>query len=172
MKFTSFVGIDISKKVFDLVLLDQGGKKEGHKQFTNNAKGMEQMESWLQKQVALSSVLFCMEHCGIYSLPLCVYLENSHLKYSLQPGLQIKRSMGIQRGKNDKADALSIARYAYLYRADIRCSQLPSEAILRLKELLSYRERLVKARVSIQTASKELSQVWSEHSPICDRKLS
>ncbi len=32
------------------------------------------------------------------------------------PTLQIKRSMEVVRGKNDKVDAARIAEYAYLYR--------------------------------------------------------
>jgi hypothetical protein len=38
------------------------------------------------------------------------------LNYILVPGLEIKRSMGIQRGKNDQIDAKKIAQYAYRRR--------------------------------------------------------
>ena len=58
--------------------------------------------------------------------------------YSLQSALQVRKSMGIQRGKNDKADAKVLARYAYLYRDEIKrqrppLSQLPSQTLLKVQ---------------------------------------
>lgn len=156
MEFTSFVGIDISKLTIDVALLDADGKHQGVKKFTNSKGGFEQMLAWLKSQSVLKECLFCLEHTGIYCLPICVFFEEVKLAYSLQPGLQIKRSMGIQRGKNDKADAQVIGKYAYLNRKDIQLYKLPSKIILKLKQLVSYRERLVKTKVALKTASKEL----------------
>lgn len=156
MEFTSFVGIDISKLTIDVALLDVDGKHQGVKKFTNSKDGFEYMSAWLESQSVLKECLFCLEHTGIYSLPVCVFFEEVKLAYSLQPGLQIKRSMGIQRGKNDKADAQVIGKYAYLNRKDIQLYKLPSKIILKLKQLVSYRERLVKTKVALKTASKEL----------------
>lgn len=156
MEFTSFVGIDISKLTIDVALLDVDGKHQGVKKFANSKSGFEHMYSWLGSHSVLKESLFCLEHTGIYCLPICVYFEEVKLAYSLQPGLQIKRSMGIQRGKNDKADAQVIGKYAYLNRKDIQLYKLPSKIILKLKQLVSYRERLVKTKVALKTASKEL----------------
>lgn len=156
MEFTSFVGIDISKLTIDVALLNVDGKHQGVKKFANSKSGFEHMYAWLGSHSVLKESLFCLEHTGIYCLPICVYFEEVKLAYSLQPGLQIKRSMGIQRGKNDKADAQVIGKYAYLNRKDIQLYKLPSEIILKLKQLVSYRERLVKTKVALKTASKEL----------------
>lgn len=162
MKFTSFVGIDISKKDFDVALLNTKGVLTGTKKFTNNSSGFKAMKDWVETYTSSKGLLFCLEHSGIYSLGICLFFEESGLKYSLQPGLQIKRSMGIQRGKNDKADAQMIGKYAYLNRNEIECYKLPSKAILQLKRLVSYRERLVKSKVALQTASKELKAFSDE----------
>jgi transposase len=156
MEFTSFVGIDISKLTIDVALLDIDGNHQGVKEFTNSKNGFEQMIRWLKNESTLIESLFCLEHTGIYCLPICVFFEEAKLTYSLQSGLQIKRSMGIQRGKNDKADARVIGKYAYLNRKDIQLYKLPSKVILKLKQLVSYRERLVKTKVALKTASKEL----------------
>lgn len=156
MEFTSFVGIDISKLTIDVALLDVDGRHQGVKKFANSKSGFEHMYAWLGSHSVLKESLFCLEHTGIYCLPICVYFEEVKLAYSLQPGLQIKRSMGIQRGKNDKADAQVIGKYAYLNRKDIQLYKLPSKIILKLKQLVSYRERLVKTKVALKTASKEL----------------
>lgn len=156
MKFTSFVGIDISKLVFDVALLDSKGAFLSSKQFSNTDSGFKQMLRWLNHLESMQDVLFCLEHTGVYCLPICVFFEDSALNYTLQSGLQIKRSMGIQRGKNDKADALVIGKYAYLNREEIVCSHLPSKSILKLKQLVTYRNRLVRSKVALKTASKEL----------------
>lgn len=156
MEFTSFVGIDVSKLTIDVALLDADGKLQDVNKFANGKDGFKQMVTWLKGQSKLKESLFCLEHTGIYSLPVCAFLEDANFAYSLQPGLQIKRSMGIQRGKNDKADAQVIGRYAYLNRKDIPLYKLPSRIILKLKQLISYRERLVKSKVALKTASKEL----------------
>lgn len=156
MKFCSFVGIDISKSVFDTVLLDAAGLSLSTNKFSNNKSGYRQMLRWLGKFVSSSETLFCLEHTGIYCLAVCSFLEESGLNYSLQSALQIKRSMGIQRGKNDKADAFMIGRYAYLHRDEIKCTKLPSKIILKLQQFVSYRDRLVKSKVAIKIAAKEL----------------
>jgi len=58
--------------------------------------------------------------------------------------------MGIARGKNDKQDAKRIAEYAYEKREKIKLYQMPSDTLLKLKRLLSYRERLVKERAAFK----------------------
>jgi len=156
MKFTSFVGIDISKKDFDVAILNNQGITLETQKFPNSVSGFERLSRWINKISRVEESLICLEHTGVYCLPICIYLEESGMKYTLQPGLQIKRSMGIQRGKNDKADAQMIGRYAYLNRNEIECYTLPSATLMKLKQLISYRERLVKSKVAIKTASKEL----------------
>ncbi|GGC16214.1 hypothetical protein GCM10011325_48760 [Dyadobacter sediminis] len=65
--------------------------------------------------------------------------------------------MGLQRAKNDKADAYMLARFAYLYRDEIKLSELPSQALLKIQHLLAYRQRLVKSKVALQIAAQELA---------------
>lgn len=169
MDFTSFVGIDVSKMTIDVSVVDLDGKHLGNKQFSNTKQGFKEMIKWLCQITNIDKPLFCMEHTGVYCLPICIFLEGNKLQYSLQPGLQIKRSMGIQRGKNDKADAMIIAKFAFLNRSDIRLYQLPSESILKLKNLLSYRDRLVRSKVAMKTSSKELKAFSSKdlHDLVC-----
>ena len=66
------------------------------------------------------------------------------------------------RGKNDKIDAFQIARYAYLRREEIKEYKLPSKDILKLKSLLSLRERMVKHRATYQGNLKELNSFFSK----------
>jgi transposase len=69
-------------------------------------------------------------------------------------GIQPHRRTG---AKNDKSDAVMLARFAYLYRDEIKLSQLPSKTLLKIQHLLAYRQRLVKNRVALEVAANELA---------------
>ena len=75
------------------------------------------------------------------------------------PGLEVKRSLGISRGKDDKVDATKLARYAYRLRDEIEPYKMPSDNIFKLKNLLSLRDRLVKQRAGYMTSLKEQKRV-------------
>ena len=151
-KFINAIGIDVSKltlEIYDYV-------NELILQLSNNREGFKQLLKWAKKNNSnLSEVLFCLEHTGMYSLPLAVYLTEQNCDFAMLPGLQIKRSLGIQRGKSDQADAKAIARYAYLHRQEVKTYTLPSAQILEIKGLLSLRERLVGQRAGYQATKKE-----------------
>jgi len=144
MKFKEFIGIDISKLSFDVRI---HSKQQGS-EFKNNDSGFKEMMKWVNKNVCCKKVeiLFALEHTGIYSLPICIFLSENQNHFVLLPGLEIKRSLGIQRGKNDKVDSGRIAEYAYQKRDKITPTPLPYKNILKIRRLLSIRDRLVKHR--------------------------
>lgn len=152
-QFTNTIGIDVSKKTLDAC-------DHLHRQVlqvSNNAAGFKELLLWAKKRSNdISSVLFCFEHTGMYSMPLAIYLSEQEQVYAMVPGLEIKRSLGISRGKNDRIDARKIARYAYLRREEIKVYQLPSKVLLELKSLLSLRERMVSQRAGYQGSKKEM----------------
>ncbi len=159
MKKKLFIGIDVSKKTIDVSLLTSEQFKElPHKQFDNSVNGYKAMMKWINSMYKLSKdeMLFCMEHTGIYSLNLCCYLNENDIAFWLENPLQIKRSLGIKRGKNDKLDSKDIANYAYTHKHNAKLYQMPGKTPLTLKNLLSYRERLMKGKVCFQVSSNEL----------------
>src|SRR6478672_4847209 len=103
MSFSCFIGIDVSKKTIDAAIYVSAGASILHQQFENRPSGFRQLLAWQHQQCPKAAGLFCLEHTGIYALPLCCFLEKQQLSYSLQSALQVKKSMGIQRGKTDKA---------------------------------------------------------------------
>lgn len=153
MKFKEALGIDVSKKTIDAVLY----LNAGYCQFDNTIKGYKTMLLWVKKQTGLKpdQVLICFEHTGLYSLPLAVFLNQQGLTFSMVPALEIKRSLGIVRGKNDKVDAKRIAEYAYLRREQLKAFKLPSTNVLSLQKLLSLRERMVVQRAGYIGSMKE-----------------
>lgn len=63
--------------------------------------------------------------------------------------------MGIQRGKDDKICARKIALWAFQRKDEIIPYKLPSKVFIRIKRLLSLREKLVKQRAGYQGTLKE-----------------
>lgn len=104
-----FVGVDIAKDKFDVVIL---GDKKQHKIFANSITGFKSFVIWLKKQTALPWV--CMEATGHYSEPLAEYLHQEMIRISMVNPLQIKHYSKalLTRNKNDKLDATIIAQYA------------------------------------------------------------
>ena len=152
-----FVGIDISKDWFDVAITIGSNKKDMlHQQFDNGQSGFKAFEKWLRKQAKklkiTGSWIVCMEHTGVYTLELCLFLQNQEIPYLIDSALRIKRSLGIRRGKNDKADSEDIALYIYRNHKDLKVSKLPAKDLVQLKSLLTFRALLVKQRTALKNA--------------------
>ncbi len=151
--FTNFVGIDVSKSKFDLALI-KGQDKDHVIQgvFDNTQKGIKTMSKFLEKEhhIQLSETIFCMEFTGVYGYPLTDFFIKRDCHVWIEMPVNIIRSLGLQRGKNDRVDAYRIALYAYKNRDDIKLWKPQREAILKLRDLLALRERLITAQKSLQ----------------------
>lgn len=160
MKILETVGVDVSKKVIDVQL----HKKGLPAQFKNNLAGFNQMAEWLitNTEYSMENILFALEHTGLYSYNLSVFLAENHFNYVVLPGLEIKKSMGITRGKDDKVDAKRIALYAYEKRDRLKPNTQMPEEIVALKRLLSLRERMVKQRAGYKASLKEQLEMLSK----------
>lgn len=154
MKLKETIGIDISKPYFDAVI----HTKKKHKRFKNNLEGFKLFESWTKKNIELDfeHCLIAFEHTGLYSIPLSIFLSDKKHNYIMIPGLELKKSLGIVRGKDDKVDAKQIALYAYRRRDEIVPYHIPSKNLLELRKLLSLREKLVKQRAGYKSTNKEI----------------
>lgn len=161
--YSLFIGIDISKNWFDASITVNGHKKEMvHSKFDNTLKGFIKFMKWIFNKANQLGVkgefLICMEHTGVYTLPLVAFLEQNNLDYVMESALRIKKSLGIRRGKDDKADSKDIAKYAFIYAKYLKISKIPAKNLVLLKSLLSHRARLVKQRTMTITASGELKK--------------
>lgn len=153
MKFKEFIGIDVSKSQIDVFIFFE----KRHSKFSNDQKGFEKMIKWVCQSAHFTEAdaLFAFEHTGLYSLPLSLFLSDKQYSFSIIAGLELKRSLGISRGKADKSDARAIAEYAYEKKEKIKLYEMPDKNLLQLKRLLSYRERLVKERAAFKGRIKE-----------------
>lgn len=155
METQYFLGVDVSKKKFDAALT-MDGKNFHEAQIENNPTAIQLFFRSLKKQLSsLKGVIVCLEHTGIYGLPLLDFLVKNEIKVSVEPALQIKQSQGMARGKNDQIDAKRIAIYAYKNRESLHFWRPQRHCIQQLKALLLLRERMVKVRVQLEVPNNE-----------------
>ena len=104
------LGVDISKKTFDVALLRMGKFK--HKKFRNTETGFKDVSVWLDR-LKVAELHVCMEATGTYGEALAQYLHDASFQVSVVNPARIKGfSQGeLMRTKTDKSDASLIARF-------------------------------------------------------------
>ena len=115
MTYQFSVGIDVSKATIDVVVLDNTQAEViHHGKFSNDETGAKQLLDWLGGIAGFEQqkAIFCMEATGLYCYTLTEQLQQNNIAVWIENSVQIKRSLGIIRGKDDKTDAFRIARYA------------------------------------------------------------
>ncbi|PQV51536.1 transposase [Jejuia pallidilutea] len=157
MNFKEVISIDISKNTIDVcVHLSQKSTE-----FTNTSKGVKRFLSWVKRDLKdISEVLFVYGHTGMYSHILTIILQEMNCHYYVAPALDIKRSMGIVRGKDDRIDAKRIALYGYRLREEIIPITVCSKSVEALKSLMTLRSKLVKQRAAHKSTLKEQKSIY------------
>jgi transposase len=156
MDYSKTIGIDVSKLTLDVNVLPDGKSC----QVENNVKGITKLFRWLTKdcKVNLTDALFAFEHTGFYSYKLAVCLQEKGYAFVILSGLELKRSLGISRGKSDTTDAGRIAEYAILRKCQLVPTQMPEKVIEQMKRLLALRDKLVKQRAGYKASVGEAKQ--------------
>jgi transposase len=161
--YTHFIGIDIAKDTFVCSVYGQ----ENVTPYQNNLKGFKKF----LKDNRLDKTLVVMEFTGGYEKALgnflmdqaiCIYKVDPKKAHHFHKSLRLK-------GKTDKIDAKSLARYAYERQSEIIPETPLSKSQERLKELQARREDLI----SMQTREKnrKLSPTRVNVQKSCDRIL-
>jgi transposase len=152
------VGVDISKSKLDVVFFSKHTPNlTEHFIVENNSKGVKSIIIALKKRkIDPSTVLFCCENTGVYTFPLSSNLSILNLDYWVVPAIEIKRSTGISRGKNDKADAKDIALYSLRNIDKLRLSNLAEIEIQQLKLLFTEREKVLKSLLIIEMTKENI----------------
>jgi len=155
-KYLFHVGIDISKLKLDVVVIStESTNSVDHFIVDNTLKGVKNIITLLLKRkIDLTTTLFCCENTGVYIFPLSAYLSEKKLDYCIVPAIEIKRSKGIARGKNDKTDAKDIALYSIRNIDKLQLSTIAEKEIQQLRLLYTEREKIMKSLLLFE-ASKE-----------------
>ncbi len=165
MEIKEVIGIDASKLTLDCCIHNNGAQEI----FDNAPEAIAAMVNWSLDTSGLDKeeLLFVFEHTGLYTHRLIQYLGGNDYLFHVVPGLEIKRSMGIARGKDDKADAKRIALYGYRTREEIKPYQMPGESLARLKRFMSMRRKLVAQRAGhIATLGEQQRILDKEREPL------
>lgn len=177
MEFTYFIGTDVSKNELDFAVMC-GKTLLFHQEIANTEQAIALFIKGLDKLPAfdLGNAVFCMEHTGIYNNHLLVYLHKKKANIWLESAIQIKRSSGNIRGKNDKVDAIRIADYAYTKRDKVRLWAPKREVIQQLANLTAVRTRLIEAKKMLKTPLQEqdsfsTKRVARQGAAICSHAL-
>lgn len=153
MQESLIVGVDVSKSTLDIFFKPTGITLR----IDNNPTGFKQWIKQLKKQrLAGVNLLVIMEHTGQYSYRFEKFLRSRGISFCKIPALQIKRSLGVTRGKNDNIDAQRIADYGWLRRDILVADPLVEKEITELRTLLSLRQKLVRDRSGYIRRLKEM----------------
>ena len=151
----NFIGIDVSNRKLDVYYHNQCQ----HSIFSNNVEGFGEMITWLKTlKVSVKSMIICFEHTGIYSEDLSLYLAEKKVCFYMEPSLNIKFSIGMQRGKNDKIDSKRIADYIALHYTQLTPTVLAKSSVGELRKLLSLRGHIEKEIIGIKNRLKNSSK--------------
>ena len=157
MDFTHFIGTDVSKNELDIAVYQE---KEllYHEQISNEPKAIKKFLRELTKieGFSLSKALFCMEFTGIYNNHFAYELVKKKANVWLEPASNIKKSIGMVRGKNDKLDAIRIGKYAVKNSDEARLWKPRRKVISKLHHFTTLRRRLLTVKNMLSTPLKEM----------------
>jgi len=162
------LGIDISKKTFDVALIrDPETMKVKQRQFSNTPDGFRALQTWLAKQ-GVGRVHAVMEATGAYGLDLAECLHGAGHPVSIVNPAQIKAfgQSELQRNKADRADAALIARFGWLHNPAPWTPPEPEQQELQslvrhLDDLIEQRTQ-VSNRLSEGRLTKLVRESWEE----------
>src|ERR1044071_3995991 len=150
------IGVDVSKATLDICFKPCGTTIR----VSNDLKGFKEWNAQLKRLSKANKIMVVMEHTGGYSRRFERFLSNKTIDYCKVPALQIKRSQGMVRGKDDKVDAQRIAEYGWLRKEQLKADEPIPEQFERLKLLLSLRGKMVRDRSGYLCRLKELQAAF------------
>jgi transposase len=159
-----YIGIDVSKPYFDAsLLIDADHQKQGIKteRFNNSADGIRSFDKWLKNaQVSYDENTFIVvENTGIYHRLLWTFCTKKNLQLHIGNAAHIKWSFGIARGKNDTIDSIRLCNYAHKHCDELKAAPALNPVLLKLKDLMTSRTKLLTQVTAIKVYIKELNSV-------------
>lgn len=160
MKKQDFIlGVDVSRNTLDIHCVEINE----HIQIQNGTEGFKLLAKWCKDfKINLAKSIVAMEFTGGYEYKLIQFCQVKNIPFIRIPGLAIKRSLGIIRGKNDKVDSKRVAQYVLEKRQSLQLSKPLDKRIIALKELLSFRKRCVRDKAGCQATIKERKHIYPD----------
>jgi len=160
--FKYFVGIDISKLTVD-VSFESDNDQVTHLKLKNDLSGFQALGRILAESALHgTNTLICMENTGLYHQALADYLLDANFTVWVENPTQIKWSIGIQRGKNDKVDSARILSYAKRNVDKLVTYRKKTHGLKQLADLLALRRRLITCEKTMKIPVGELIKSGSK----------
>jgi transposase len=151
------LGVDVSKLTLDICCAE----RNLHIKTGNCSKGFSVLKKWCKTNaIDLNETLVVMEFTGGYEYRFIQFCESLSIAYCRIPGLEIKNSLGMIRGKSDEMDAFRIGQYGEDKIKRLPPSKPLDKNILMLKQLLSFRKRLVREKAGLESTVKERKHMY------------
>ncbi|WP_313491938.1 MULTISPECIES: transposase [Sphingobacterium] len=148
------IGVDISKKTLDLALFFDGEYAESFK-IENTPESILAFEKQIKSlDCKVSNTIFCAEDTGVYGTFLKRFATKSKWKFCFDSALRIRWSIGIVKGKNDKADAKRIGDYAVKNLKNLKFYLPKRPVIEELKYYNNAVKRLAKVKKELLASKK------------------
>lgn len=154
--YTTFVGIDISKKTFDVCILDQSKIKPVHFKFNMDSDDFSELGLKLA-EYEKQKVLIVMESTGSYHYTLLSFLLSHDFSVSVVNPYLINnfiKADTLRKTKNDKKDALAIANFAA--RSFDRIKLIDGDFLDSLKIIMRERESISQDIAKLKTEIKAI----------------
>lgn len=156
-KWNVILGVDVSKLTLDISCAEL----RLHIKVDNCSAGFKVFLKWCKSSgIDLKNTLIIMEHTGGYEYRFMQFCKSSSISYLRVPGLEIKSSMGMVRGKNDKDDSYRIAKYGEQRINELEASGPVDPNILELKQLLAFRKKLVRENAGLSVSCNEREHMY------------
>jgi transposase len=142
-----FIGIDVGSKHLDVAATETVPTLS--RRVANTAEGIADLVTAL---VAVGPSLIVMEATGNYHRPVLAALLAVQLPVAVVNPAQVAafRQSRLGRHKTDRADAQLLARFAELYRDEVRLATPEEPELARLRALVGYRDDLVARRTRLR----------------------
>lgn len=166
------LGIDISKRSFDVALLRS--EKFKHKKFSNDVSGFGELSQWLARH-GVEQLHVCMESTSRYGEALALYLHDAGFAVSIVNPARIKgfSQSELMRTKTDKSDASLIARFCLamkpgLWAPEAKEIRLLRDLVRRYDSLLEMRQQELNR---LEGSSAELHPDLESHIAWLDKAI-
>ena len=142
------------------------------KQFDNTTAGLKLMHKWLKEQGVLlnAECIVVIENTGIYHRLLWHFFSSMQVDLCIENAAQVKWSLGIARGKNDKVDSRRLALYAIRHIDRLKPTPTLHSTVMPLKDLMALRNKLLLQINNLQTGIEELKGISISASFAADAK--
>lgn len=160
-KFSKFIGIDVSKNTFDVAIISENTTESFV--FENSLKGTKAFFQLIKnKKYPIEQCFICMEHTGIYGQLIISKCVEKQVSLCVEMSLKIMRSWGLQRGKNDKVDAIRIADYARKNHSELELYKITDPVLEKIKILMNARDKMVRTKADMMKYPNELKRFAPE----------